>query len=146
MAFIPKGTAWYVAQVILEITVEGEVRNIVHINYLLVKAESPEEAYEKAMRLGTEHESRYLNRDKKIVSISFRGLRNLTAVYDNVDDGAELFYEEHVGVSPQALDALIRAKESLGVFRPIERSSGPDYASEEIWREAQEMIEKGTQP
>ena len=39
-----------------EITVEGESRNVVHTNLLLVRADSPEEAYEKALELGAEGE------------------------------------------------------------------------------------------
>jgi hypothetical protein len=43
MAFIPKAAIWYIAQVVLEITVEGETRNVVHIDYMLIRADSPEE-------------------------------------------------------------------------------------------------------
>lgn len=142
MAFIPKGAVWYVAQIVLEIKVEGEVRNVVHINYLLVEAKSPEEALEKTLRFGVEHETTYSNQEGKTVTISFRGLRNLTVVYDGLEDGAELLYEEKVAISQSALSALVRPKESLGIFKPIEKSSGPDYASAEIQREARRMVEQ----
>jgi len=103
MAFIPKDAVWYIAQVVLEITVEGEAQNVVHINYLLVRAGSPEEAYEKALRLGAEHETTYRNEAKKEVRVLFRGLRDLTVVYEGLEHGAELLYEEKVSVSQEAL-------------------------------------------
>ena len=142
MAFIPKDAVWYIAQVVLEVVVEGEGRNVVHTNYLLVRAESPDEAYEKALRLGGEHESTYLNENKKRVRIGFRGLRNLTVVYEPLEDGAELLYEETVGMSREDLEGLIRPKESLGIFKPIQRSPGPDYGSEEIRHEARRLVDQ----
>lgn len=139
MAFIPKDASWYIAQEVLEITVEGNDQNVVHINYLLIQAESPEEAYEKALRLGSQHETAYLNEGKERVKIAFRGLRNLTIVYEGLEDGAELLYEEKVGVSQESLEALIQPKNDLGIFRPIEKNPGPDYGSEEIRREAKTL-------
>jgi hypothetical protein len=143
MAYIPKDARWYIAQVVIELTVAGESRNIVHINHLLVRADSPQEAYEKALRMGGEHETTYLNADKKEVRGRFRGLRNLTVVYDALEDGAELLYEERVGLSQQELAALVNPVEALAIFKPIERSQGPDYGSEEIRREAKRLSESG---
>jgi hypothetical protein len=142
MAFTPKDAIWYIAQLVLEITVEGESQNVVHVNYLLVRADSPEEAYEKALRLGSEHETTYLNQQGKRVQIVFRGLHNLTAVYEPLENGSELWYEETVGVSQKNLDSLVACKESLGVFRSIEKNPGPDYASAEIQREARRMVQE----
>jgi hypothetical protein len=139
MAFIPRGAIWYIAEVVLEITVEGATQNVVHINYLLVRAESPEDAYEKALRLGAEHETTYLNDDKKEVEIFFRGLRNLTIIYEPLEHGAELLYEEKLGLSKEAIDGLVQPRERLSVFKPIEKSLGPDYASAEILREARKL-------
>jgi hypothetical protein len=121
MAFIPRDAIWYIAEVVLEITVEGATQNIVHINYLLVRADSPEDAYEKALRLGAEHERTYLNGDNKEVIISFRGLRNLTVVYESLEHGAELLYEEMLGMKEEAIDALVQPKDRLSVFKPMER-------------------------
>ena len=143
MAFIPNDTIWYIAQVVLEITVEGESQNVVHVNYLLVRAESPAEAYDKALRLGFDHETTYMNQRGKRVRIVFRGLHNLTAVYEPLEHGAELLYEETLGLSQDNLDSLVAHKESLGVFRSIEKNPGPDYASAEIQGEARRIVEEG---
>ena len=140
MAFVPEETVWYLAQLIVEITVEGDLRNVVHVNYMLINASSPEEAYMKSLNLGEEHESTYLNPSGKIVRCSFKGLKNLTVIYDRLEDGSEIFYEELVAVDKKQMSQLIREKTSLGAFRPITKSSGPDYASDEIQREAMNIV------
>lgn len=38
MAYIPKDAKWYVAEVVMECRIEGEPRNVVHVNILLVRA------------------------------------------------------------------------------------------------------------
>ena len=142
MGFIPRDAIWHIAEEVLEITVEGATQNVVHINYLLVRAESPEDAYEKALRLGAEHETMYLNEDKKEVNISFRGLRDLTVIHEALEHGSELLYEEKLGISKEALDRLVQPKESLSVFKPIEKSLGPDYASAEMLRAARKLARR----
>ena len=141
MAFIPKDAIWYLAQVVLEINVEGESRNVVHVNYILVRADSAENAYDKAVRLGTQHESQYLNGKGQEVRIRFRGLRNLTVVYEALEDGAEILYEEKVGLTEEELADLVKSKACLGIFAPDQASRGPDYGSEEIRREAENLAE-----
>jgi hypothetical protein len=47
MGFIPKDARWYWADLILEFTIEGDDRNVVHINTHLIEADSPEQAYQK---------------------------------------------------------------------------------------------------
>jgi hypothetical protein len=41
MGFIPKDARWYVTDLILEFTIEGDDRNVVHINTHLIEADSP---------------------------------------------------------------------------------------------------------
>ena len=53
MGYIPEDAKWYLADLVEEITVEGDPRNVVHTNMTLVRADSPEEAYQKAVQLGT---------------------------------------------------------------------------------------------
>lgn len=43
---------WYVADIIIEIVVQRDPRNVVHINTVLVRAANDEEAYLKAIELG----------------------------------------------------------------------------------------------
>ncbi len=128
MAYIPKDARWYLADVVLEHTIEGDPRNVVHINLSLIEAASPEEAYDKAMKLEKESEQTYENTDGKQVRVVFRGLRDLNVIHDALEDGAELAYAEEIGVPESELSASLPHKYKLGVFAPRQRKgNGPNY-------------------
>ena len=74
MGYIPKGAKWWIADLIEEITVQGNPRNLVHRNTVLIRADSSEEAYTKALRLGREGNSSYENALRQKVRIRFRGI------------------------------------------------------------------------
>jgi hypothetical protein len=105
---------------VVEFTVEGEDGNLVHYNMTLVRADSAEEAYEKALQYGGQQENTYTNSDGRTVNVRFRGLRDLYVVYDQIEDGAELLYEEAEDLTQEQLMASIRSKESLSAFQPWE--------------------------
>jgi hypothetical protein len=52
LGYIPKSAKWYLAEIVEQITVEGDPRSVVHTNLVLVRADSPEEAYQRAIELG----------------------------------------------------------------------------------------------
>jgi hypothetical protein len=116
MAYIPKEARWYLADVVLEHAVEGDPRNVVHVNLHLIEAESPDRAYEKAIALGQASEQVYANPDGRAVRVTFRGLRDLNVIHDALEDGAELVYEESDDVSEDQLSTWLRAKEQLSIF------------------------------
>jgi Domain of unknown function (DUF4288) len=140
MAFIPENAKWYLATMVEEITVEDDSRNVVHKNYILIRADSPEEAYEKARELGKNSDTSYDNPEGKLVQIKFRGLSELNVVYDELEHGAEILYEELVGLPEEQVRALVRPKKDLGVFQPVSPKTGPDYSSREIVEEAKRLI------
>ncbi len=125
MAYIPPNAKWYLATLVQEITVAGDARNIVHKNLILIRANSPEEAYETAHKLGKESEVSYENPNGRVVRIEYRGLNQLNVIYDELEHGAEISFEEVVGMSSDQIQALLRPKEEMDVFLPIEPSSGP---------------------
>jgi Domain of unknown function (DUF4288) len=91
MGWIPKDAEWYLADIVEQITVEGDPRSVVHTNMVLVSANSPEEAYEKALQLGKELEQVYDNIDGKRVECHFRGLgtdQRLGVSFDQQDGSA----------------------------------------------------------
>jgi Domain of unknown function (DUF4288) len=135
MGYIPPDARWYLADIVEEIRVEGDPRNVVHTNLVLVQADSPEEAYEKAVQLGFQGEQCYENPEGKKVTCRYRGLRDLNVIHDELQHGAELTYEEQVDVSEPDIQRWIPSKEELGVFAPVRRSQAPDYASGEVLRE-----------
>jgi hypothetical protein len=135
VAFIPKEARWYLADIILEHTIEGDPRNVVHTNIHLVEAESPEQAYDKALALGQASVMEYTNTDGRNFRVVFRGLRQLNVIHDELEDGAELTYKESVGVPEDELRGWVTPKEQLHVFAPIEPKTGcPNYFPESYMR------------
>ena len=126
MGFIPKDAL--LADVVLEHQIESEPRNVVHIDTYLIEAGSPDEAFEKGMAVGRENEREYQNTDDRIVRVIFRGLRELNVIHDPLEDGSEIMYAEHVGVTEEKLQQWCRPREKLGVFAPIEdKTDVPNY-------------------
>jgi hypothetical protein len=102
---------------VLEITVEGLPGNTIEINLTLIRATSPEQAYSHAIALGQQSEVRDSNLEGKQIVTRFLGLRNLDVIHDALEHGCELLYEEKYNLSPAELDALIRQKDDLNLFR-----------------------------
>ncbi|HTU21548.1 MAG TPA: DUF4288 domain-containing protein [Gemmataceae bacterium] len=135
MAFIPSDAHWYLADIVLEHRIEGDSRNVVHVNTHLIDAASPELAYEKALALGHAAELEYLNTEGKQVHIIFRCLRQLNIIPEELEDGAELMYEEMVGIPEEELQQWVRPKETLGVFAPIDSKTDiPNYIPDSVMR------------
>ncbi len=135
MAYVPKDALWYLAEFIMEITVAGAARNVVHRNLMLIRADSPDQAYDKARKLGYAGETEYTNPLGQVVQIRFRGIAQIDVVIDELSDGAELKYEEQTGVSAEEIANWIRPRERLRVFLPPPdpaRRRDPDYRSQEV--------------
>jgi Domain of unknown function (DUF4288) len=142
MGYIPPDAKWYIAELVEEITIEGDMRNVVHKNLVLIRADSPDEAYDKAIELGKQSELSYENPAGRLVKTRFWGLGELTAIQDDLADGAELLYEEKVGVPRDQIEKEMPAKEELAVFRPFGLSEKPDYTCKDIVDEAKRLIKK----
>lgn len=121
--FIPEGSEWYIGELVEEFQIADQAENLVHVNTILIKADSPEMAYEKATALGDSANQVYKNTDGAEVTVRFRGLKGLYPVYDRLEDGAELLYEEHEGMSGEAIAKMIKPKESLAVFSSTWKAS-----------------------
>lgn len=135
MAHIPKDVEWFLAQLVEEFRVRGSKRNVVHINYVLIKAKSSEEAYREAMKLGKQSNQTYKNPDGKVVAHRFLGLRNLDALFEPLEHGCEIMFLERVGMSAAGTRKLVRRKQDLEAFLPIRMRKGrPDYSSGEIMK------------
>ena len=140
MGFIPKNAVWYLAEIVEQINVEGHAGNIVHTNVVLIRASSPEDAYQKALELGNIKNISYENPDGKRVEIRFKGLHDLNVIHDELEHGAELMYAEHNDMDDEAVQRWVTRKEELGVFAPITPSAGPDYSSGEIMKKVDAML------
>jgi len=135
MGYVPKDAKWYIAEIVEEITVVADPRNVVHINFILIRADSPDEAYSKALELGQKGETEYDNPDGKRVRIRFSGLRDLNVIHDELEHGTELMFEQRISVSRSELEKLIKTKEDLEIFRPWQlpdTSKLPDYSPKDV--------------
>src|SRR5258708_29313561 len=99
MTDIPDGVKWYLAELVEEIQIAGESENVVHNNLILIRADSPEEAYTKALARGSEINGSYEDIDGRKGMSIFRGLSDLNPILDELEDGAEIAYEELQGLS-----------------------------------------------
>jgi len=144
MAFIPKDARWYLADVVLEHQVEGDPRNVVHVNMHLIEAASPENAYEKVVALGRDSELVYANTSGVQVRVIFRRLRNLNVIHDELEDGAELTYEEKVSVPEAEIASWLCPRDKLGIFTDREfKNEVPNYMPQEVMRS---LVEEGFTP
>lgn len=141
MGYVPQGAEWYVAEVVEEIVVESDPRNVVHKNLVLIRADSPDEAYTKALEIGRQHEGSYTNPDGKLVRTSSRGLSHLDVVHDGLEHGAELMYERKTSVPEEEIRSWVLPKEQLGLFQDRGgQAKYPDYASKDIVEEAKKLV------
>jgi|HubBroStandDraft_1064217.scaffolds.fasta_scaffold221527_2 hypothetical protein len=131
MGYIPEGAKWYIADIVQEFKIEGERENVVHIDTTLVRADSPDEAFERALALGREGEDSYKNSSGRLVTVRFRGLKDLNVVDGELEHGTELLFERKDGMSELEMGDMVRKKDQLNVFRPVksyiddEKSPGP---------------------
>jgi hypothetical protein len=126
--------AWYIGELVMEITVSGATSNVVHRNMVLIKAIDSQEAYEKAMQMGLKAETSYQNPEDQLVRITFRGISKLDAMYEEIEDGSELTFEEQIGLSANEIEQLITPKERLRAFVTPQpgKKHDPDYRSKEV--------------
>jgi hypothetical protein len=143
MAYIPKDVEWFLAQLVEEFRVQGSKRNIVHINYVLIRARTPEEAYRESMKLGKQSNQTYKNPHGKVVTHRFLGLRNLDAIFDPLEHGSEIMFVERLGMSAAGTRKLVRSKRELEAFLPVRGRKGrPDYSSKEIMEMVEERLRR----
>ena len=117
MPYIPPDRHWYIAEVVMQISIEGDADTLVHVDTKLVSADSPDEAFRKAEQFGRNGEVGYRNTDQMRVSVRFLGLRDLFLIHDELKDGAELLYEERSGLSEGEIAALVKQRSDMAVFR-----------------------------
>jgi hypothetical protein len=146
MAYIPEDARWYLAEIVEEIKVEGSSTNVVHNNLVLIHAQSPEEAYDKAIARGEEANMTYENTDGQAVTVTFRGLSELNVIMDDLEDGAEIAYEEMENLSEDEIQELIPDKEDLGIFQSdTADSSAPNYVAKDVMDEVMRIIQNSKQ-
>jgi hypothetical protein len=97
---------WYIAELTEEVTLEGDPKNLVHKKTRVIFADSPQDAYEKALSMITEHEISYINEHHKTIRTRFWGLRELDVTNEDMD---------RVGMLPQERLGAARRRNSTGL-------------------------------
>lgn len=127
---------WYLATIVMIITIENERKNVVHKNLHLIQAESGEAAYDKALALGNDSETSHLNSKDQLVNISFYGLAELEETVElDIYDGMELTFNEFEDVSSNELKKFVPFKKDLSIFftkSSTVKENELDYGSKEI--------------
>jgi hypothetical protein len=52
VGYVPNNAEWYLAELVQELVVADDPRNVIWRNLTLIHASSPDDAYEKALGLG----------------------------------------------------------------------------------------------
>ncbi|MDX5585995.1 MAG: DUF4288 domain-containing protein [Aureibaculum sp.] len=89
-------------------------------NHHMIKASSPEKAFDKAVKLGKEAEYKFMNTDKTEMEWIFVGIGELLPIYDeNIEDGTELMWRDYGFISDRRTKRLVfNKKELLKDFKP----------------------------
>ncbi len=79
-------------------------------NYHLIKAESVEEAYEKAEKLGNDYNYSFKNQSGVEMENTFVGIGDLLPLYEDLEDGAEILWTDYGLISAKRADRFIKPK------------------------------------
>lgn len=120
---------WYIAEVVQRAEDVGKDKTnpnrrcTVWINSILIKAASPEKAYEKACNLGKENYGslRYKAVAGNTLQWKFLGVRDIIPIYEDIEDGAEIMWEDLGEISAKRSERMIRDKCTL--IRLAQRSA-----------------------
>jgi hypothetical protein len=104
---------WYSARIIMKCIVGKEMSNYLFDEQIrLIEANTPEDAYEKALAIGRNEESEYENLEKEKVKWIFEGLYDLDIVGELVD-GVEIISKRF---RCDSSTNLIVPKDQLAIF------------------------------
>jgi hypothetical protein len=107
MSNSPESAArWYIAELTEEVTLEGDPQNFVHKKTRVIFADSPQDAYDKALAMITEHEVGYINEHHKAIRTRFWGLRELSLSNEDMD---------RAGMLPDGRMGVARRRNSTGL-------------------------------
>lgn len=112
---------WYISHEMLCAVTDDQGLDeplIVWENLILIQANNPEDAYEKAIQHGHDSEEE-IRIDGKTGRHRFCGLKDLVLVYDDLEHGAELEWHE-MELTRTQVEKLLKEKDQLHAFNPID--------------------------
>jgi hypothetical protein len=134
---------WYLAEIVTEVKIVGDSEKVVHNNLVLIRADSAEIAYDKALVRGREMEDTYEDHEGQHLSVVFRGLSDLNIIQDELEDGAEIAYEELVDLSEDEIQEMLTEKNELGAFQTEDQDMHDHhYEPQDVLDEAMRIIRR----
>jgi hypothetical protein len=79
---------WYIAELVEELILDGNIRNVIHRKTQVIFADSHFDAYEKALSLSTAHEIGYLNQTHKLAQTRYWGFNELNLLQNDASEPA----------------------------------------------------------
>ncbi len=110
---------WFIVEIIekcepLNRNDENDLRRVTTWgNHHLIKADSPEKAFDKAVKLGKEKNYKFTNSDKVEMESIFVGIGELLPIYEDIEDGAELMWNDYGFISNRRTMKMPYEKEEL---------------------------------
>jgi hypothetical protein len=116
---------WYVAELTEEVTLEGDPKNLVHKKTRVIFADSPQDAYEKALAMITEHEVSYINEYHKTIRTRFWGLRELKLSNEDMDR-AGMLPEDRIGNARRRNSTGLSPEQQFALLMSIKPGALPN--------------------
>ena len=92
-------------------------------NHHLIKADSPEKAFDKAVKLGKEAEYKFTNTDKVEMEWIFVGIGELLPIYEDIEDGAEIMWNDYGFISNRrTMRMSYEKKELMKLIKPKQQT------------------------
>jgi len=92
-------------------------------NHHLIKADSPEKAFDKAVKLGKEAEYKFTNTDKVEMEWIFVGIGELLPIYEDIEDGAEIMWNDYGVISNRRTMRMpYEKKELMKLIKPKQQT------------------------
>jgi len=87
-------------------------------NTIIVKADDPEQAYQKAIEQATLSQDSEWTRGDGLAGgrLVFEGLTSLLPIYDELEDGAEILWRDYPSSKVKTIKRMIRSKDNLKAF------------------------------
>lgn len=122
---------WYIAEIFekcepLDRNENQDLRRVTTWgNHYLIRADSPEQAIDKAVIIGKEGEFKFTNTDGLEMEWIFVGIGDLLPIYeDTIEDGIELMWTDYGFISNRrTLRMALSKEELLRDFKPYPRLS-----------------------
>jgi len=113
---------WWIASYIERFEPENEAsenlnrRCLAWENTIIIKARNREEAYRKAEKAGKVGNNLEATINGRKGVWKYEGLTSLLAIYEDLEDGAEILWNEHKNITVKKVRSWVKSKDQLETF------------------------------